>query len=69
MTTEDEWLRVENTHEPLISKDLWDLVHTHMNARKRQTQRDEDNVFSGLVYCGECGWSLSSAIMTREIHI
>ena len=61
MTTEDEWLRVENTHEPLISKDLWDLVHTHMNARKRQTQRDEDNVFSGLVYCGECGWSLSSS--------
>ena len=66
MTNEDEWLRVENTHEPLISKDLWDLVHTHMNARKRQTQRDEDNVFSGLVYCGECGWSLSSSNCKKQ---
>jgi hypothetical protein len=60
-TTEDEWLKLENTHEPIISKDLWDLAHAHMDSRKRDAKRDENNVFSGLVYCGECGWSLSSA--------
>ena len=65
-TSEDEWLRVENTHEPIISKELWDLAHAHMNSRKRQAKRDENNVFSGLVYCGECGWSLSSANCKKQ---
>lgn len=61
VTSEDEWLRVENTHDPIISKDIWDLAHAHMDSRKRDAKRDEDNIFSRLVYCGECGWSLSSA--------
>lgn len=61
LTSEDEWLRVENTHEPIISKELWDLAHAHMDSRKRMPTRDEDNIFARLLFCGECGWSLSRA--------
>lgn len=60
-TSEDEWLRVENTHEAIISQDLWDLVHTHLSSRQRMPKRDENNIFARLLYCGECGWSLSRA--------
>ena len=61
LTTEDEWLRVENTHEPIIPKELWDLAHAHMDSRKRMPTRDEDNIFARLLFCGECGWSFSRA--------
>lgn len=61
VTAEDEWLKIENTHEPIISKDIWDLAHAHMDSRKREAKRDEDNIFARLIYCGECGWSLSTA--------
>ena len=55
----DEWLRVENTHKPIISQELWDAAHTHINSRKRVAKSEFVNIFAGLLRCGECGWSLS----------
>lgn len=57
----DEWFVVENTHEPIVTQDLWDLVQTHVNSRRRSRKNDEPQIFAGLLKCGECGWSLSSA--------
>ncbi len=31
----DDWYTVENTHEPIISKDVWDQAHAHIESRKR----------------------------------
>lgn len=58
---QDEWLRVENTHLPIISQELWDTAHTHINSRKRATKAGTVSIFGGLVKCGKCGWGLSSA--------
>lgn len=54
-------MRIENTHEPLVDRETWDLVQEHINSRKRSRKDDEPQIFAGLLKCGECGWSLSAA--------
>ena len=57
----EDWMRIENTHEPLVDRETWDLVQGHINSRKRSRKDDEPQIFAGLLKCGECGWSLSAA--------
>ena len=47
---EDEWIRVEGTHEPIISRDVWDTVHAASDGIR--------SIFSGLVYCADCGFKM-----------
>ncbi|RAV18803.1 recombinase family protein [Paenibacillus contaminans] len=52
-----EWIIVENHHEPILEKDLFDKVQLAMNARSTG-HRQADNekwLLSGLVYCTHCG--------------
>jgi len=53
---ESEQILVENTHEPLISQELWDIIQDVRQHKKRTPKHmDEPNLFSGLVYCADCG--------------
>lgn len=50
-----DWAIFENTQEPIIDKETWDLVQ-----KLRQTVRRTDtigvaNPLTGLVYCADCG--------------
>src|SRR3989344_4443867 len=46
----------EGTHEPIISKKLFDSVQQVMSNRgKKKRKRKHDFAFSGLMKCGECG--------------
>ncbi len=56
--SKEEWFKVENTHEPIISKDLWDQVQAHINSRKRPQKNGETQIFAGLLKCADCGWGL-----------
>lgn len=53
---ESEQVLVKNTHEALITQDQWDLVQ-ELRQRKKRTpkQMEEPNLFSGLVFCIDCG--------------
>ena len=54
---ENEWIRVEGTHEPLISTEVWELVRTieRQNARSRTQADGETALFAGLLRCMDCG--------------
>ena len=53
---EDEWLRFENTHEALISKDIWEMAQRVRQQKKRPRKHMETpNMFSGLAFCADCG--------------
>jgi hypothetical protein len=53
---ESEQILVENTHEPLISQELWDIVQDVRQHKKRAPKHmDEPNMFSGLAFCADCG--------------
>ena len=54
---ESEWIRVEGTHEPLISMEVWELVRTleKQNTRSRTQADGETSLFCGLLRCMDCG--------------
>ena len=53
-----DWLIFENTHEALVDKEIWDIVQEVRSHKRRRTNMDEQNMFSGLVYCADCGKSM-----------
>ena len=55
----DEWLRVNGTHEPIISRDLWDAAQAHIASRKRSLSNGTNQIFAGLLRCADCGWTLA----------
>lgn len=54
----DEWIRVEGTHEPIITREVWDTVVSidQKQVCKRETTDGIKSIFSGLVYCADCGF-------------
>lgn len=55
---EEEWFRVENTHEAIISKQVFEQVQEQIANRRRQQKDATTQIFSGLVKCADCGWSM-----------
>lgn len=55
---ESEWLRIENTHEPIISKEEFDHVQSLIKSRHRETKNGQQQIFAGLVKCSDCGWTM-----------
>lgn len=56
----EQWVIIENTHEPIIDKETFNQVQDIINSknntyfqRKHKTNRN-DNYFSGILYCGNC---------------
>jgi DNA invertase Pin-like site-specific DNA recombinase len=53
---ESVWKRVENAHEPIVSKADFDLVRRLMLLDTRTSPNNERvYVFSGMLICGSCG--------------
>ena len=55
---QEEWVIFENTHEPIISKQDFELVQELRKNKRRIQRSNEVNPFSGMVYCADCGRSM-----------
>lgn len=55
----DEWWRVENTHEAIVSKEDFQKVQELIASRRRQKKDGTTQIFAGLIKCADCGWSLA----------
>ena len=53
--TPEKELIFENTHEPIIDRATWERVQELRKQRKRPNRYDEMGLFSGLVFCADCG--------------
>lgn len=52
----EEWVRVENTHEPLISEDDFEIVQQLLKTDGRKSPKTgKISLFAGLLFCGDCG--------------
>ncbi len=51
----EEWVTFENTHEAIIDNDTYETVQRIRSAKRRPTDMGEMSVFSGLVFCADCG--------------
>ena len=65
--SEDKWIVVENTHEPIVSQKLWNVAHDKLSMRKRECKNGETQLFAGIARCDKCGYTLSlSTVRNRE---
>lgn len=67
---EDDHIVFENAHEPLISVDLFNLVQA-INSRRKESNsykgiRKYENLYAGLLFCGDCGSSLTIAHYNKQ---
>ena len=49
----------ENTHEAIIDPELWDVVQKIREQRHRPTRTGETALFSGVIFCADCGSKLT----------
>lgn len=58
----DEWTTIPDTHEAIISKDDFAKVQELIAQRRRSRKEGTPQIFAGLVYCSDCGWSMSYGV-------
>ncbi len=63
-----EWLVVKNTHEPVVTREQFERARELAGKRREAYQRNlgkydalgtEENLFPGLVFCGDCGGAMT----------
>lgn len=52
---ESEWMIFENTHEAIWTEAIADAVKQARQSRRRPTKMGEMGMFSGMMYCADCG--------------
>ena len=63
---EEKQMVFENTHEPIIDQSTWDRVQELRHQRRRPNRYGEIGLFSGIVYCADCGSILYQQRFTTE---
>lgn len=51
----EDWLIFRDTHEALIDEETYETVQRLRQSKRKQSDMGEMSVFSGLVYCADCG--------------
>lgn len=65
---ESEWITVYNTHEPIITQELWDKVREVEKsvAQGRKTKRGYTHPLSGFLFCADCGGKMKLNSINRN---
>lgn len=64
----EDWIVIENCHEPIIDKQTFLLVQEKLKSRQRPRKSGEFSIFAGLLKCGECGKSLCMTYENSKEH-
>lgn len=63
----EDWIIVENTHEPIVSKELFKKAQSLFNKSIRVApQKKEVDLFSGFVKCGDCHRAMNKKTNTHS---
>lgn len=54
----DQWMIFKNTHTPIWTEEIAEAVKRARINRRRVTKMGDMGMFSGLVYCADCGGRL-----------
>ncbi|MDD3693232.1 MAG: recombinase family protein [Oscillospiraceae bacterium] len=61
----EDWYIVENTHDPLVSKEIFDMASRRSKQRTCEKKGQFNNLFSGIAKCADCGRNMST-VGTRK---
>ena len=73
MNAEENWRIFKDVHEPIIEREVFELVQENLLKVKRRAPKPENakkHIFSGLIRCGDCGSNMRYHTNTtnKEIH-
>ena len=57
----EKWIKVENAHEPIISKDIFERVKALQKIKTKSVNAKNpkyESIFSGLIFCADCKHSM-----------
>ena len=65
---ENEWVVVHNTHEAIVTQELWDKVREVEKsvAQGRKTKRGYTHPLSGFLFCSDCGGKMKLNSINRN---
>jgi DNA invertase Pin-like site-specific DNA recombinase len=68
-TAEDEWFVVENTHDAIIEKPMFDEVQRRLERDTRTAPgKKEVYLFSGFLKCADCGRALHRKVSKNLVY-
>ncbi len=66
---EEEWVRVPNTHEAIISHEVFDRVQGLMKRDTPTTPKERQvHLFSGFLRCADCGKALTRSQSQNNVY-
>ena len=51
----EEWVIFKDTHEKIIDEETYETVQRIRQSKRKQSDMGEMSIFSGLIYCSDCG--------------
>ena len=68
-TPEDQWYRVEGTHEAIIHRAAFDAVQRGLRLRTKPGRSGEPHLLAGLVKCADCGSTMSKCSNGKQSYL
>ncbi len=68
-TPEDQWYRVEGTHEAVIDRAIFEAVQRGLRLRTKTDGSGEAHLLSGLVKCADCGSTMSKCSNGKQSYL
>lgn len=74
----EQWTIVKNTHEPIVSQEIYDMVQLIVTERKDQYNKNlgkydklgnPENIFKGKLVCDDCGTNLTRYKNVRQNRV
>ncbi len=62
----EDWIIYRNTQEPIIDGKTFETVQQMRKVKRARTKYNEPNMFSGLLYCADCGNHLTIQRVARN---
>lgn len=63
---EEQWFRVEGTHDAIIDRELFEKVQQGLRLRSKTDGTGEAHLLSGLVKCMDCGSTMSKTTNCQQ---
>lgn len=65
---EESWMVVKDTHEPIISRELWDAVQAQITKNSRELDFSGNvGLFAGFLKCADCGRAMTKTTWAGRI--
>ncbi len=65
----DQWFIVENTHEPIIDRETWNIVQSLIRQKTKPFITGKIGIFAKKAVCINCGYTMRSSISRGEKYL